>query len=126
MAIMVLVRGLPGSGKSTYAKVNFASQGFKHLETDMFFNKNGVIKYEPGKYAQAVEWCQRRTIEAVKEGLDLVISNHFLCHWELGFYLQLAEKNNYEVIVHTCLTQYAPKASYPQRLIDIMKTMFEE
>lgn len=122
---MVLVRGLPGSGKSTYSHVNFVSQGFKHLETDMFFIKNGVFKYEPGKYAQAVEWCQRRTIEAVSERLNIVISNHFLRHWELGFYLQLAEKNNYDVVVHTCYTQYAAKATYPQRLIDTMQTMFE-
>lgn len=125
MAIMVLVRGLPCSGKTTYAQVNFASQGFKHIEIDMFFTKNGVFKYEPGRYEEAAEWCQRKAIDIVKLGQDIVVSNVFLRHWEMGFYLQLAEKHGYEIIVHTCQIAFKCKSSYPQKVLNYMQEMFE-
>ena len=42
---LVLVRGLPGSGKSTYAR----SLGYPNFEADMFFIKDGKYVYNPAK-----------------------------------------------------------------------------
>lgn len=40
--VLTLVRGLPGSGKSTLAKTIRDTTGAVHLESDMFFMKDGV------------------------------------------------------------------------------------
>jgi len=42
---LILVRGLPGSGKSTFAK----SLGGVHIETDMFFIQDGEYKFDGAK-----------------------------------------------------------------------------
>lgn len=43
---IVLVRGLPGSGKSTLAK---GMAGYVHVEADMYFEVDGLYRYEPEK-----------------------------------------------------------------------------
>lgn len=53
MLQLVLVRGLPGSGKSTIAK-SFIPHNFVHLETDMYFiNSAGEYKFNPAKLSES-------------------------------------------------------------------------
>jgi len=125
MPIMVLVRGLPGSGKTTFAKKNFANVGFKHFETDMFFTKHGVFNYVPALAGDANEWCQRSVRDTVEKGLDVVVSNLFTRHWEMGFYLELAQKHGYDVIVHTCSIVNKPSGTYPEWLLKYLDKTFE-
>ncbi len=125
MPILVLVRGLPYSGKTTYAKENFAAHGFSHLETDMYFTKDGKYKYEPGKAHLAVDWCQRETLSLMQNAKDIVVSNHFTKHWEMGYYLDKAIKYGYDIIVHTCSLQFDANGKYPQRLVNYMTANFE-
>ena len=49
---LVLIRGLPGSGKSTMAKV-LALVGFEHYEADMFFVVNGQYRYDATRIRDA-------------------------------------------------------------------------
>ena len=53
---MVLIRGLPGSGKSTCAREDYA-----HIEADMYFmDAEGNYKYNPSK---AHAWCRKMVIK---------------------------------------------------------------
>ena len=52
---LVLIRGLPGSGKSTIAK-ELAVTGFEHFEADMFFPVDGVYRYEASRIRHAHTW----------------------------------------------------------------------
>ena len=125
MPILVLVRGLPHSGKTTYANDNFAAIGFKHLESDMFFTKGGVYKYVPGQNPKAINWCQRETLKAMKLGEDIVVSNVFAKHWEMGFYLDNARKLGYTVIVHRCYAYFGPSPKIPIQLFNYNSEVFE-
>ncbi len=42
---LILIRGLPGSGKTTFAKELASTFGVKHYEADMFFEVDGVYKF---------------------------------------------------------------------------------
>ena len=96
---LILVRGLPGSGKSTFAK----SLGGAHIETDMFFIQDGEYKFDGAKLKEAHEWCQNEvntmmilnhTTGANKR---IVVSNTFTQEWEMQAYYDLAESYDYQV-----------------------------
>lgn len=75
-AELVLIRGLPGSGKTTMASV-LAQVGYAHFEADMFFVVDGVYRYDPSRIRDAHAWCQRKTREALALGRRVVVSNTF-------------------------------------------------
>lgn len=44
MPMLVIVRGLPGSGKTTYVRENFSP--CEHVEADMFFEHKGYYVFD--------------------------------------------------------------------------------
>ena len=83
MKTLILVRGLPGSGKSTFAKL---LEG-KHIETDMFFITNGEYKFDVSKLKEAHSWCQSMVGSWMSDSEELiVISNTFTQEWEMTPY----------------------------------------
>jgi ABC-type molybdenum transport system ATPase subunit/photorepair protein PhrA len=73
---LVLIRGLPGSGKSTMASV-LSLVGYEHYEADMFFMRDGVYQYDATRIRDAHAWCQKLTREALSSGRRVVVSNTF-------------------------------------------------
>ena len=73
---LVLIRGLPGSGKSTMAH-EMVANGFVHFEADMFFTVDGIYAYDPARIQDAHAWCQRMTRQALRDGQRVVVSNTF-------------------------------------------------
>ena len=55
-AELVLIRGLPASGKTTMASV-LPMIGYKHFEADMFFEVGGVYLYDAKRIGEAHAWC---------------------------------------------------------------------
>jgi predicted kinase len=94
--MLYLVRGLPSSGKSTFAK----TLGGQHYEADMFFIDpiSGEYKFDGSKIKLAHEWCQNRVEGDMILNMDkIVVSNTFTQEWELEKYFELAEKYGYKV-----------------------------
>ena len=52
--ILYLLRGVPGSGKSTVAQ----NIGGTHFETDKYFMVDGEYKFDPTKLKQYHQMCQ--------------------------------------------------------------------
>jgi len=97
---LILVRGIPGSGKSTFAKLI----GGEHIETDMFFMKNGEYVFDASKLKEAHLWCQTRCrLSMATKTPKIVISNTFTQDWEMSEYIDLAEKFKYKV--HTVIVE---------------------
>lgn len=82
---LVLIRGLPGSGKSTMAKV-LALVGYEHYEADMFFLHDGVYRFDPLRLRDAHAWCQAMTLSALLDGKRTVVSNAFTGLHEMAPY----------------------------------------
>lgn len=85
---LVLIRGLPGSGKTTMAKA-LASRGYEHFEADMFFELGAVYRFDASRIRQAHAWCQQMTHQALLSDRPTVVSNTFTRLAEMAPYLEM-------------------------------------
>ena len=74
---LILIRGLPGAGKSTLA-VALKDKGYVHIEADFQFVLRGKYVFRQSKSAEAHAWCQRSTQIALGMGRRVVVSNTFI------------------------------------------------
>jgi len=99
MKKLILLRGLPGSGKSTMAK----SLGGLHLEADMYFMQDGTYQFDVTKLKDAHTWCQNEVNTAMilnhttGKNERIIVSNTFTQEWEMKAYYELAESYGYTV-----------------------------
>jgi predicted kinase len=90
--MLTLIRGLPGSGKSTLAQ-SMLDANTRHYEADMYrTGPDGIYRFDPDKNLEAFEWCESMTYKALKEGLNVIVSNTFTTVIEMGPYLDIAEE----------------------------------
>jgi predicted kinase len=122
---LLLIRGLPGSGKSTIAK-EYVAMGWKHFEADMYFMRTGEYVFDATKLHQAHVWCQRKTQEALLTGHNVVVSNTFTTHKEMAEYKKIAQLENAKLEVLTATGNYNNVHNVPQEKLDQMKARWEE
>lgn len=123
MANLLIVRGLPGSGKSTFAKRVAFTMNMTHVEADMFFvDKSGQYNFDPLKLKEAHEWCQNRTRTLLDSGKDVIVSNTFVKKWEAEPYLKMTK--NVSIIVMK--SEYDNIHGVPAEVIERMKNSWEE
>ena len=106
MRQLILLRGLPGSGKSTFAKNYALNIDGIHLEADMFFTdkETGAYVFDPSKLRYAHEWCQERVESFMKHGAQpIIVTNTFTQEWEMQPYFDMAEK--YDYMVHPFIAE---------------------
>jgi predicted kinase len=128
MKKIILLRGLPGSGKSSLAKLmSNALTGF--VEADMYFIQNGEYKFDASKLRQAHAWCQNQVEKWMgPHGLDdIIVSNTFTQEWEMQPYFELAEKYGYVIFSLVVENRHGGKNVHnvPEDKLEQMKNRFE-
>ena len=118
--ILYLVRGVPGSGKTTYAKTLGIPA---HYEADMWFEENGG--YDPSKIGKAHHWCQRMARAAMEAGRPCVVSNTFTRLWEMDYYREEAKRLGYEVREIVMLGEWQNVHGVPEDKVRQMRERFE-
>lgn len=98
MKSLYLIRGIHGSGKSTFAKELVPD--FLVCEADKYFLVGDEYVFDPTKLKDAHLWCQA-IVETYMQNCELypkiAVSNTFTTEWELQPYFELAEKYDYTV-----------------------------
>lgn len=121
--VIHLIRGLPGSGKSTFAN----KLGIFHVEADYHFQRaNGNYDFYQEELKLAHKICQRLAEGAMIAGWDLAVSNTFCRFWEMMPYVNLAKKYDYRLKIVRLTTQFNSTKLIPDSVIQKMKTEFEE
>ncbi len=87
---LLLIRGLPGSGKSTIARA-LKPLGYAHFEADQYFCRDGRYRYDASKIRDAHAWCRQRTRDALQRGRRVVVANTFTRIAEIQPYLSMCD-----------------------------------
>lgn len=131
--VLTLVRGLPGSGKSTFA--NFVWNDYAICEADKFFyDKEGNYNFDASKLKQAHEWCRNEVETRMKDNEanpqyypEIVVSNTFTQEWEMEAYYELAKKYDYLVISIIVENRHGGKNVHgvPEEKLEQMRNRFQ-
>ncbi|KAK6173334.1 hypothetical protein SNE40_016805 [Patella caerulea] len=96
--VLVLLRGLPGSGKSHLAR-EIVGNGII-LSTDDYFIKDGIYMFEPNDLTTAHTWNKQRAINAMEAGTNpVIIDNTNTKIWEMKPYAKSASQNGYNIVI---------------------------
>lgn len=90
---LYLIRGVPGSGKSTFAQSlldKFVVQ--RMYEADQYFVQNGEYQFDPTLLEAAHNQCKRNTWLALYEGMSVAVSNTSCAEWEVETYATIAKE----------------------------------
>lgn len=95
---LLILRGIPGAGKTTLAKALRA----KIIEADQYHTRFGIYQYDQRKAKNAHTWCQVKTNEALAEGHPLIaVANTFIKWKQVIPYLEMGRTHGYQVHVVT-------------------------
>ena len=125
--MLVLIRGLPGAGKSTLAKVMLArGEVSAHFEADMFFEHKGRYQFDPCRLGDAHEWCYRQTAAALRRGASVAVSNTFTQRWEMKRYIVAAKALGVPVKVVRLAGTHGSIHNVPAASVERMARRFED
>ncbi len=131
--VLTLVRGLPGSGKSTFA--NTITNEFSVCEADKFFyDKEGNYNFDGSRLKLAHVWCFNQVRTRMEDNKlnpqfypEIVVSNTFTQEWEMEKYYELAEEYGYKVFSIIVENRHGGVNQHgvPAEKLEQMKNRFE-
>lgn len=130
MKELILLRGLPGAGKSTLAQ---SLRGI-HVEADQYFVRaDGRYEFDASQLKEAHNYCQAQTkafmqTDGTQVPVDrIIVSNTFTQEWEMEPYFEMAKQYGYRV--HTIVVENrhggVNEHGVPQEKLEQMKNRFE-
>lgn len=96
--VLIIMRGLPGSGKSYKAQQLSKELNAPVFGSDDFFMEEEEYKFDPSKIVEAHQWNQSRVEDAMKKNIPIIIvDNTNTKLYEAKPYAILAQKYGYEI-----------------------------
>ena len=133
--MLYIVRGIPGSGKSTFAK-KIVGHDFLVCEADKYFidKETGEYKFDFSKIKDAHKFCQDTVETYMKDSLvndqfyrEIAVANTFTQEWEMEPYFKLAKEYGYTVFTIVVENRHGGTNVHnvPEDKIEQMKNRFE-
>lgn len=98
MKTLIITRGIPGAGKTTFAHAMADIEGWPVISADDYFMIDNEYKFNKELIAQAHAQCQHRTETQLKRGTGRVfVANTFTTEREMRPYFDLARQYGYQI-----------------------------
>jgi len=126
-AKLVIIRGLPGSGKSSLAKqIRSDYPGyFIHYENDQgLYNDSCRYEWSQGRYKVAVKKCFDNTVIALSCNVNVIVANCFLTNKSIERYAKLVPIDNLFIIEAT--NNFESIHGVSEKLKNDMRNRFEK
>ena len=115
MPSLIILRGLPGAGKTSLAKILSENGKWPIFSNDDYFTdpNTGIYTFRFAENHVAYEQCRNNTELAMQQGNEkIIIHNTFTIDWEIDPYFLLASKHNYQIHVLTVENHHGGKNSH--------------
>ena len=133
--VLYIVRGIPGSGKSTFAKM-LVGEDFLVCEADKYFidKETGEYNFDSTKIKEAHKFCQDTVESYMKDSLandqfyrEIAVSNTFTQEWEMRPYFELAKNYGYKVFSIVVENRHGGTNQHevPEEVLTKMRERFE-
>ena len=122
--ILILVRGLPGSGKSTHSNSEKYNK-FIHCESDHYFLKGGEYVFDRRELYTSHAYCQFKAFNAMLNGFDVIVANTFTQIPEILPYIRFAQDNGIKWKIVECYGKWQNVHGTPEEIMLAMKTRWE-
>lgn len=125
MKTLFIIRGFPGSGKTTLARI-IAPKANAAVD-DFMVNSEGEYTYDPTRLTECHELCRFAIQDYMREGVEhIAVHNTFTRKWEMTPYVEWAAHYGYSVHVITCHGQWQNVHNVPPRAIQRMCDRWED
>ena len=93
---LIILRGLPGAGKSTFAELISGGNPDVVCTADDYFMVDGEYKFDPSKLGMVHSWCREKCENLMKKDAPLVIvANTNVREQHFAEYIDMAKKYGY-------------------------------
>ena len=134
MKTLIILRGLPGAGKSSFA--NFMWSSGVIFEADKYFyDEKGNYNFDASKLHAAHKWCQGEVETAMILNYtsggeyypEIIVSNTSTTEKEMQPYIDLAKQYDYKVVSLIVENRHGNKSVHgvPDETMEKMKNRFE-
>ncbi len=131
MVTLHIVRGAPGSGKSTFA----ATLECPVVEADQFFMVGDQYCFDAAKLPAAHEWCLKKTCDLLSQALcntygmqdggDVAVANTFTKFEQMAPYLEYCNEWHIDYRVYEVTGQFTNTHGCPDERVAEMRAEFE-
>lgn len=126
MTKLYLVRGLPGSGKTTFANTIGAEIDARVYEADQWMvNSDGVYEYNPSHLQYCHRMCLSHTRASLLREESVIVANTFTRIWEMQSYFDLAHELDIPCEVFVCPKVHPNIHRVPEETIKRMADRWE-
>jgi predicted kinase len=129
MSKLIIIRGLCGSGKTTYAKQLLAEGKVQaHFEADMYFENvtTGEYMFDQTKLGLAHDFCYVKTTQALEEGKNVAVANTFTRHGEMKHYITYCKAHGHEVETVVMTGDYGSVHNVPPETLEKMRNRWQD
>ena len=128
---LILIRGVSGSGKTTFVE-EFIENVSLSIATDDFFYNDGTYIFNPSYLSEYHQRCVESVVSEMEspstEGYcNIVVHNTFTKEWEMQPYFDLAEKYGYNLYTIIIENRHKSESIHgvPEDVVKAQRDRFE-